>query len=169
MKMSEIFVAELDRETERSRRALEKFPHGKFDWKPHDSSMALGYIATMVATIPSWVAMTATIEQFDIKPVGGPSFNPGRLDTIDGLLTALDKSAAEARTALQNATDEHLQTTWRLLESGKTVMETPRSVAIADTLNHWVHHRGQMTVYLRLMGVPVPALYGPSADDHRFL
>jgi uncharacterized damage-inducible protein DinB len=113
--------------------------------------------------------MTATIEQFDVKPVGGSSFNPGRLDTSAELLAALDKSAAEARAALHQATDEHLQTTWRLLESGKTVMETPRSVAIADTLNHWVHHRGQMTVYLRLMGVPVPALYGPSADDRRFL
>ena len=169
MKMSDLFVAELDREAERSRRALERFPDGRFDWKPHDSSMALGYIAVMVATIPAWVAMTVTIEEFDIKPAGGSSFNPGRLDTSAALIAALNKSVGEARAALEKASDDFLKTSWRLLESGKTVMETPRTVAIADTINHWVHHRGQMTVYFRLMGVPVPALYGPSADDHRFL
>jgi len=169
MKINELFVAELDRETERSRRALETVPDGRFDWKPHETSMMLGYIATMVATIPAWVAMTVTIDEFDVKPASGPSFDPGRLDTSADLVKALDKSAAEARAALQKATDDYLATNWRLLESGKVVMETPRRVAVADTLNHWVHHRGQLSVYLRLMGVPVPALYGPSADDHRFL
>ena len=83
--------------------------------------------------------------------------------------SALDASLKDARTALQATTDEHLSTSWRLLAGGKTAMETPRYVAIADALNHWAHHRGQMTVYLRLMGATVPALYGPSADDSRFL
>jgi uncharacterized damage-inducible protein DinB len=84
------------------------------------------------------------------------------------LLQALDKSAADARAALEQTTDEHLMTAWRLLARGNVVMEAPRHVMIQDTINHWAHHRGQMTVYLRLMGEKVPALYGPSADDNRF-
>jgi uncharacterized damage-inducible protein DinB len=81
---------------------------------------------------------------------------------------ALDKTAAEARAAFKGTTDEHLMTPWRLLARGQVVMEAPRYVMIRDTINHWAHHRGQMTVYLRLMGAKVPALYGPSADDHEF-
>lgn len=90
------------------------------------------------------------------------------MDTSAALLEALDKSAADARTAFGNATDEHLMTSWRLLARGQVVMEAPRHVMIQDTINHWAHHRGQMTVYLRLMGAKVPALYGPSADDNQF-
>jgi uncharacterized damage-inducible protein DinB len=90
------------------------------------------------------------------------------MDTSDELLKALDKAAADARSALQKTTDDHLMTSWRLLARGKVVMEAPRYVMIQDTINHWTHHRGQMTVYLRLMGAKVPALYGPSADDNQF-
>jgi len=84
------------------------------------------------------------------------------------LVKALDKSAADARSALEQTTDEYLMTSWRLLARGQVVMETPRHVMIQDTINHWAHHRGQMTVYLRLLGAKVPALYGPSADDNQF-
>jgi uncharacterized damage-inducible protein DinB len=91
-----------------------------------------------------------------------------RIDTSDALVKALDKSATDARSALEQTTDEYLMTSWRLLARGQVVMETPRHVMIQDTINHWAHHRGQMTVYLRLMGAKVPALYGPSADDNQF-
>ena len=168
MKMTEFFLAELDSEVERSRRALEQVPPGKFDWKPHEKSMILGYLANMVATIPTWLAMEITRDELDVAPANGSKMEQKRMDTSDALLQALDKAAADARAAFEKTTDEHLMTSWRLLARGQIVMEAPRHVMIQDTINHWAHHRGQMTVYLRLMGAKVPALYGPSADDNRF-
>jgi uncharacterized damage-inducible protein DinB len=170
MKLTEFFLSELDSEVERSRLALEQVPEGKFDWKPHEKSMIFGYLADMVASIPSWVAMEITQNELDVAPAdGGTRAKQARKDTSDALLKALDKTAADARSALQETTDEHLMTTWKLRARGQVVMEQPRHVMIRDTINHWAHHRGQMTVYLRLMGAKVPALYGPSADDNRFL
>jgi len=168
MKLTELLLAELDREVERSRRALEQVPEGKYDWKPHEKSMIFGYLANMVATIPSWIAMGITRDELDVVPGEGSKMEQKRLDTSDALVKALDKSAAGARSALEQTTDEYLMTSWRLLAGGQVVMETPRHVMIQDTINHWAHHRGQMTVYLRLMGAKVPALYGPSADDNQF-
>jgi uncharacterized damage-inducible protein DinB len=170
IKMTELFVSELDREVERSRRALEQVPEGKFDWKPHEKSMIFGYIADMVASMPSWIAMEVNQNELDVAPSdGGTRAKQAKKDTSLALLKALDASAEDARSALQKTTEEHLMTPWRLLARGQVVMEKPRHVMISDTFNHWAHHRGQMTVYLRLMGAKVPALYGPSADDPRFL
>jgi uncharacterized damage-inducible protein DinB len=168
MKLTELLLGEFDREVERSRRALEMVPDGKYDWKPHEKSMIFGYLADLVATIPSWVAMGVTQNELDVAPVAS-NMQREKHETSAALLTALDKTAAGARAALQGTTDEFLMTPWKLLAGGKVVMETPRYVMIQDTMNHWAHHRGQMTVYLRLMGAKVPALYGPSADDKRFL
>ena len=168
MKLTEFFLTELDREVERSRHALEQVPEGKFDWKPHEKSMIFGHLINMVATMPTWVAMGVTKSELDVAPVNGPSMQQQKLETSEALVSALDKSAAEARAALRGTTDEFLMTPWKLLARGQVVQETPRYVMIQDTINHWVHHRGQMTVYLRLMGAKVPALYGPSADDKRF-
>jgi uncharacterized damage-inducible protein DinB len=168
MKLTEFLLAELDREVERSRRALEQVPEGKYDWKPHEKSMIFGYLANMVATIPLWLAMEITQDELDVAPAEGSKMEQKRLDTSDELLKALDKAAADARSALEKTTEEHLLTSWRLLARGQVVMESPRYVMIQDTINHWAHHRGQMTVYLRLIGAKVPALYGPSADDSRF-
>jgi uncharacterized damage-inducible protein DinB len=168
MKLTEFFLSEFDREVERSRRALEQVPDGKYDWKPHDKSMIFGYMADMVATMPSWIVMEITQDELDVAPVDGPKFKPEPKETSDALLNALDKAATDARSALEKTTEEHLMTSWRLLAGGQVVMETQRHVVIQDTFNHWAHHRGQMTVYLRLMGAKVPALYGPSADDNRF-
>ena len=168
MKLTELFLSELDREVERSRRALEQVPEGKHDWKPHDKSMIFGYLADMVATMPSWVAMAVTRDELDLNPPGGSTMKRDPMNTSGEYLSALDKAVAEARAALQHTTDDYLLTPWRLLVSGKVVMETPRHVMMRDTINHWAHHRGRMTVYLRLMGAKVPALYGPSADDQRF-
>ena len=168
MKMTAVFLSELDREVERSRRALEQVPEGKYQWKPHDKSMIFGYLSDMIATMPSWLAMQIKRDELDIAPKDGSTMRQAPKETSAALIEALEKSAAEAKSALEETTDEHLMTPWRLLAGGQVVMEEPRYVVIQDTFNHWAHHRGQMTVYLRLMGAKVPALYGPSADDNRF-
>jgi uncharacterized damage-inducible protein DinB len=169
MKLTEFLLAELNREVERSRRALEQLPEGKYDWKPHEKSMILGYLANMVATIPMWITMQINEAELDIAPAAGESkMEHKKMDKSAELVEALDKSAAGARSAFEKATDEHLMTSWRLLARGNVVMEAPRYEMIQDTINHWVHHRGQMTVYLRLLGAKVPAIYGPSADDNQF-
>ena len=169
MKLTEFLSAELNREVERSRHALEEMPEGKFDWKPHEKSMILGYLSNMVATIPMWIGMQITEAELDVAPAPGESkMEQKRLETSAELIEALDKAAAGARTAFEKTTDEHLKTNWRLLARGKVVMEAPRYEMIQDTFNHWAHHRGQMTVYLRLLGAEVPAIYGPSADDNQF-
>ena len=168
MKLTEFFLAELDREVERSRRALEVVPDGKYQWKPHDKSMIFGYLADMIATMPSWIGMAITRDELDIAPTDGSTMRQPPNETSAALLEALEKSTADARSALEKTNDDFLKTNWRLLAGGKVVMEQPRHVVIQDTFNHWTHHRGQMTVYLRLMGAKVPATYGPSADDNRF-
>ena len=168
MKLTELLLAELDREVPRSRRALEEAPAGKYDWKPHDKSMIFGYLANMVATMPSWMAMGITQSELDVAPASGSTMSREKLETSEALVKALDKSAGEARAALQGTNDDFLMTPWKLLARGQVVQETPRWVMIQDTLNHWAHHRGQMTVYLRLLGATVPSIYGPSADDKQF-
>jgi uncharacterized damage-inducible protein DinB len=169
MNTKDFLLAELEREVDRSRRALEQVPDGKWDWKPHDRSMIFGYLANMVATIPSWIAMEVTRDELDVAPAdGSSSMKWDRNDTSVLLTGALDKAAAEARDALKSTTEEFLKTNWQLKARGQVVQEAPRFEMIQDTINHWAHHRGQMTVYLRLMGAKVPALYGPSADDKSF-
>ena len=168
MKLTEFLLAELNREVERSRRALEQVPEGKSDWKPHEKSMIFGYLTSMVATIPMWVTMQITQDELDIAPKDGGKFEQKKMDTSAEYIEALDQAAAGARAAFEGTTDEHLMTTWQLKAGGNVVMEAPRFEMIQDTINHWTHHRGQMTVYLRLMGAKVPAIYGPSADDKSF-
>ena len=168
MKITDLFSAQLEREAAVSRRALERVPEGKPDWRPHERSMALGYLATLVATMPSWVAMAITQDELDLQPRGGPGYQPPSWSTIRELLQAHDEAVAKGRDALRSESDPHLMTPWRLLVGGQVVLENPRHVVIADTFTHLAHHRGQLTVYLRLNGVAVPSIYGPSADDRRF-
>jgi uncharacterized damage-inducible protein DinB len=168
MELTAFFQAELDAEVARSRRALEQVPQGKHDWKPHEKSMIFGYLTDMVATIPTWITMIIKQDELDIAPAGGQAHQQPPRNTSAEYLEALDKASADARAALQSTTDDHLKTPWRLLAAGQVVAEMSRYEMIRDTINHWAHHRGQMTVYLRLMGATVPALYGPSADDKRF-
>ena len=168
MKLTEFFREELDREVERSRKALEQVPDGKYQWKPHDKSMIFGYLADMVATIPTWITMEINRDELDIAPAEGQGTKKTPKETSADLVKALDEAAAEARSALEKTTDEHLATNWKLLARGDVVWEGTRIEIIQDTINHWAHHRGQMTVYLRLMGAKVPALYGPSADEQGF-
>lgn len=168
MKLTEFLLAELDREVERSRHARQEVPAGQYDWKPHDKSMILGYLANLVAIIPTWITMQVLQDELDVAAAERAVMDRKRMDSSGELLQALDKAPKDAQSALQQTTDEHLMTSWRLLARGKVVMESARYVMIQDTINHWAHHRGQMTVYLRLLGAKVPAIYGPSADDRQF-
>jgi uncharacterized damage-inducible protein DinB len=168
MTLKEILLGEFDREVERSRRALAKVPDGKYDWKPHDRSMIFGYLAEMVAIIPSWITKEITTDSLDIAPADGPKMKPTPKTTSAALVAALDETSAEARASLAATTDEHLQTNWQLKARGVVVQEASRYQMIQETFSHWSHHRGQMTVYLRLMGAKVPALFGPSADENSF-
>ena len=168
MTTKDFLLSALNREVERSRRALSEAPKGKYDWKPHERSMAFGYLANMVATIPMWISMQINQDELDIAPKDGSKFEQKRLDSSAELVEALDKAAAGAREALDKTTDEHLMTNWQLKAAGNVVAEAPRHEMIQDSLLHWAHHRGQMTVYLRLLGAKVPAIYGPSADDKEF-
>ena len=168
MKLTEFFRQQLDREVDRSRKALEQVPDGNYNWKPHDKSMIFGYLADMVATIPTWIAMEINRDDLDIAPADGQGVKRTQKETRAELIQALDEAAAEARNALEKTSDEHLLTNWKLLARGNAVWEGPRHEMIQDTISHWSHHRGQMTVYLRLMGAKVPAIFGPSADDQSF-
>jgi uncharacterized damage-inducible protein DinB len=165
MTLTQHFTEQLEREVPLSNRALERVPEGKTEWKPHEKSMPLGYLAALVAMIPEWVANAIEMNELDIAG-GGKDFPMPR--TSQDLVAFHERSAAKARAALAATNDAFLQTPWRLLVGGKVVMEKPRGVVITDSLMHMAHHRGQLTVYLRLLGQPVPAIYGPSADDQRF-
>jgi uncharacterized damage-inducible protein DinB len=165
VKLNELFIADLDREVPATRRVLDRVPEGRFDWKPHPKSMPLGNLSILVATMPSWVEFMVNLDEFDFMPGGKPHLQPD-LRTAKQLVQAFDESMETARTALTHATDEHLITTWRLKAAGHLVSELPRHVNIRDgIINHLAHHRGQMTVYLRLSDAMVPSVYGPSADE----
>jgi uncharacterized damage-inducible protein DinB len=168
MELIGLFLGELAREAPLTRRALERVPEGKDDWKPHEKSMPLGRLAALVATMPAWIAMMIERDEFDIKPPAGGGSFMRPLRTNRELLDALEEGVAAARAALEGTTEEHLMKPWRLLAGGTVVVEQPRHVMLRDSINHLAHHRGQLTVYLRLNDVPVPAIYGPSADDQRF-
>ena len=166
MKLTDLFLDELEREAVHTRRAIEQVPEEHDDWKPHQKSMPFGYLAQLVATMPGWVTMTIKQDELDLNPAGG-GMKP--LRTKQELLQALDQAVAGARDALKNTTDDHLMTPWRLRVAGKVVSEEPRYVVLRDAVfNHLAHHRGQLTVYLRLLGAQVPAIYGPSADERRY-
>jgi len=122
----------------------------------------------MVATMPTWLEMEINRDELDVAPAEGQSTKREPKETSADLVKALDEAAAQARADLENTTDEHLETTWKLLARGNVVWQGSRKEVIQDTISHWSHHRGQMTVYLRLMGAKVPAIFGPSADDQSF-
>jgi uncharacterized damage-inducible protein DinB len=169
MKLTDFFLAELEREASSSRLAIQRVPEGHNDWKPHPKSMPLGYLASLVATMPAWIVSMVKQDEFDMKSSDGAKFKPLDWTKREELTAALDNAVAQAREALQNTTDEHLMKTWKFVVGGHVVNESPRHVAIAESVfSHLSHHRGQLTVYLRLNEAPVPALYGPSADEGRF-
>lgn len=162
------YLAELDREAQRTRRVLEAVPQGHDDWKPHDKSMPFGRLAGLVASMPSWVNLIVNQDELDLTPP--PGAGEYRQPATSELVQVHDEHVKKAREALASKSDDFLRTTqWRLKAGGQVVMSEPRDVVLRDTMNHLAHHRGQLTVYLRLLGVPVPSVYGPTADDSRFL
>jgi len=166
MKLTDSFLAELEREAAATRAALERVPDGHNDWKPHLRSMTLGYLAALVATMPTWIVTMVQQDELDLKSPAAAKFKPLEWRKRSELVAALDVGLAEAREALQNTTDDHLMTTWKFRVGSHVVDESPRHVMIAHSVfSHLAHHRGQLTVYLRLNEASVPALYGPSADE----
>ena len=165
MKLTDLFLAQLDAEGARSRRALEVVPE-RPDWKPHERSMPLSRLAMLVATMPSWLSMIVDRDDLDLS---GANVDSNPRQSCAELVAAHDRAVADARRALMATTDESLMKPWRLRLGDRVVSENPKYVVLRDTFTHLAHHRGQLTVYLRLNDVPVPAIYGPSADDPRFL
>ena len=168
MNATELFLAQLDREAPITRRVLVRVPEGHSDYKPHDKSMAFGYLASLVAMMPAWIEMAIREDQHDLQPSGGSKFKAPEKPTASDLLKLHDDGVGRARVALLETDDEHLLTPWKLLVAEKLVDESPRHAVIADTFTHLAHHRGQLSVYLRLNDVEVPSIYGPSADDKSF-
>ena len=168
MTLVQQFLEEIDREAPRTRRVLEAVPEGHDDWKPHEKSMPFVRLAGLVASMPSWFSLIVDQDELDLTPPpGAGAFKP---PSVAELVSAHEGHVAKGRESLSRTNDDYLLTTkWSLRAGGQVVMSEPRYIVLRDTINHLAHHRGQLTVYLRLLGRPVPAVYGPSADDSRFL
>jgi uncharacterized damage-inducible protein DinB len=166
VKLKDLFLEELKREEAGTRKALERVPEGQNDWAPHEKSMKMGYLASLVASMPAWIDMMIKLDELDFAPVGENKNKPIEWTKTSELVAIFDESMKKGIAALEGTTDEHLMTTWKLKAAGHLISEDPRYVNILNgMLMHWAHHRGQLTVYLRLNEAPVPALYGPSADE----
>jgi uncharacterized damage-inducible protein DinB len=167
MKLTELFLAELEREAPRTRRAIAQVPLGRDEWAPHPKSMPLGVLAGLVASMSSWVTLIIDQDELDLTPPPGES--QYEAPAMDKLVDVHDGHVVKARESLQKTNDDYLYTTnWRLRAGGRIVMDQPRHVVLRDTLNHLAHHRGQLTVYLRMCEQKVPSIYGPTADDPQF-
>jgi uncharacterized damage-inducible protein DinB len=166
MPIADTLLPEFDQEMANTRKTLERCPEDKFSWKPHPKSFSLGMLATHLATMPEWGVDTIKKDSLDIAPPDAPPFKMEEITSQKELVAQFDKHAGAMRTALAGASDEHLLTPWTLLAAGQPIFTMPRIAVIKGMIiNHSIHHRGQLTVYLRLNEVPVPALYGPSADE----
>lgn len=169
MSLSEMILPEFEQEMANTRRTLERVPDEKFEWKPHEKSSSLGGLATHLANIPSWTTHTFEKDELDIAPPGAPPFRLEQAKSTADLLESFDKNVADARATLAAATDERWFGKWSLLRGGAPIMTLPRAAVMRGfVLSHLIHHRAQLGVYLRLLDVPVPAIYGPSADEGGF-
>lgn len=165
MPIIDALLPEFDHEIATTRKLLERLPDDKFDWKPHAKSFALGALATHVVTIPMWGEMALTRAEID---VGGTPQQPAVSSRFE-LLATFDKNAAGTRSALAGKSDAQMMEPWALKRDGRTIFSMPKvAVWRSFVLSHLVHHRGQLSVYLRLLDVPVPSIYGPSADEGSF-
>jgi uncharacterized damage-inducible protein DinB len=166
MAISKAMLPEFDYEMANTRKTLERIPDDKFDWKPHTKSMTMGGLATHLANLPTWAVRAVKHESFDMAPPGEAPSRTAQANSRSEVLDTFDKNVAEARAAIAEASDEELMKKWSLLSGGQTVMTLPRIAVLRSfVMNHSIHHRGQMSVYLRLNDLPVPGLYGPSADE----
>jgi uncharacterized damage-inducible protein DinB len=164
MRMIEPILSELDREAATTRRVLERVPNEKLGWKPHEKSMSLGQLAWHVATTPSGIAELAQKSGHELN-----GFSQPMPASTAAVLEAFDEGMASAREKIAAMDDAELSSTWKATSRGKEVLSVPK-IGLLRTimLNHWYHHRGQLSVYLRLLDVPLPSIYGPSADENPF-
>lgn len=162
MEIRELLLPEYDEEISSTRKILECVPDDKLGWKPHDKSMLLGRLAGHIAELPNWATRAITTDTFEFTPGRAPYIGSSRAD----LLEKLNLTAAEGRAAIAGASDEEFSKPWTFKFAGKTVFTLPKFAVLRRmALSHLVHHRGQLSVYLRLLDVPIPGMYGPSADE----
>lgn len=166
MSLNESLIAELQHEAATTRRMLERLPQGEFDWKPHEKSMSLRQLATHVAEMLMWLPNTIHEDELDFAAM---DYKPPVIDTIGELLEFFDKNLAQGTEALRNATDDQFAQIWTMRDGEQVFMQQPKAQIVRGmVMNHIIHHRGQLSVYMRLLGVPLPAIYGPSADEQAF-
>jgi uncharacterized damage-inducible protein DinB len=157
------YLEELQAESVSTRKCLERIPENVYQFKPHEKSMPLGYLALLVADIPLWIAFMITDSVIDLA-----TYEKFELSNAKALLERFEENLQSAADALSNITDDQLKKEFELKNNGQLLYSSPKLKAISETLNHWVHHRGQLTVYMRLNDIPVPSIYGPSADEQGF-
>ncbi len=157
------YLSEIEDEIPATRKCLERIPESLYDWKPHEKSMNMGYLTLLVAEIPKWV--TFTIEKSEIDLATYPQFKPG---TTANLVKHFDENIEGVRRALRGLSDQALTETFFLKNNGQVLYSATKKENIRSSINHWVHHRGQLTVYMRLNNIAVPSIYGPSADEKGF-
>jgi uncharacterized damage-inducible protein DinB len=162
MAIKDAFLPEFDSEMATTRKVIERVPEPKFDYKPHEKSMSLGQLASHIAEMPGWATMGITMDSLDMAS----DYKPFLAGSTAELLEVFDKNVAGARSSIAGASDETFMKNWSLKSGDKTLMTMPKvAVVRVFMLNHVIHHRGQLSVYLRLNDVPVPSIYGPSADE----
>jgi uncharacterized damage-inducible protein DinB len=154
------FIDEFDQEMATTRRMLERVPSDKAEWKPHAKSFALGHLAQLISRMPAWISGVIQHPKLDLSQGQGYTF-----ETTGTLLDGFDRNVKDARAALMSAPDEIFAESWALTMGDTVLLKEPKRKVVRDTINHLVHHRGQLSVYLRLLDVPVPQVYGPTADE----
>lgn len=169
MPLSAALLPEFDQEITSTRKTLERVPENKFGWKPHEKSGAMGWLAAHIANLPGWLVMTMKQDSLDLAPGGVQVQPPPPPKSSQELLATFDKNVKEARAALAAASDAELMKPWSLLNNGTVMMTLPKAAVVRSfIMNHLIHHRAQLGVYLRLNNIAVPAIYGPSADESAF-
>lgn len=166
MAIARSLLPEFDQEVAGTRKVLQRIPDDRFAWRPHPKSFSLGQLANHVANLVSWGAVTLNSTELDLNPPGGEPYRPPVVHSAAELVATLDRVAAETRAALAGASDADLAEAWTLKGGGHVYFTMPRGAVLRSMVfNHLIHHRAQLTVYLRLLEVPIPGLYGPSADE----
>jgi uncharacterized damage-inducible protein DinB len=169
MALSKALLPEFDNEMANTRKTLERVPQDKSDWKPHEKSTAMGGLATHLGNIPTWAVYTIDQDSLDLAPGGEPLPQAKLAESQAELLATFDDNVAKARAAIAGASDEELFKPWSLISNGNTILTMPKIAVLRSfVMNHLIHHRAQLGVYLRLNDIPVPSIYGPSADESPF-
>lgn len=166
MGLAATLLPEFDHEMANTRKCIERVPEDKLNWKPHEKSMSFVEIATHMANLLSWTVLSIEQDSFDMAPPGEDPPRVDPVDSLEGALAMFDKNVSAGRAAIEGASDERLLAPWTLLHGGNEVFKMPRVAVLRSMImNHMIHHRAQLGVYLRLNDVAVPAMYGPTADE----